>query len=147
MTWLSSKLGLQSICDRVESWSANCMLLRWHYAPDRAVHLLQLATDADGYIATVPGTTETSVPGVFAAGDVQDKKWRQAITAAGTGDALSWIRCALLLGTTDMAGSYEHHSTLSLSREICLVHRPRLSICVRQSSDTLWQQLLSSTRS
>ncbi|DBB03059.1 TPA: nineteen complex-related protein [Trebouxia sp. C0004] len=45
----------------------------------------QLKSDADGYFLTTPGSTKTSIDGVYAAGDVQDKKFRQAITAAGTG--------------------------------------------------------------
>lgn len=55
------------------------------HIPATQIFAKQLETDDQNYILTKPGTAETSIPGVFAAGDVQDKRYRQAITSAGTG--------------------------------------------------------------
>jgi thioredoxin reductase (NADPH) len=55
------------------------------HQPNTALFRDQIDLTPTDYIKVVPGTTQTSVPGVFAAGDVQDHIWRQAVTAAGTG--------------------------------------------------------------
>lgn len=55
------------------------------HTPNTSLFKDVITLDSDGYIVTTPGSTKTNIPGVFAAGDVQDKIFRQAVTAAGTG--------------------------------------------------------------
>jgi thioredoxin reductase (NADPH) len=55
------------------------------HQPNSAIFKDWIDMDDVGYIKTVPGTAKTNIAGVFAAGDVQDKVYRQAVTSAGTG--------------------------------------------------------------
>jgi thioredoxin reductase (NADPH) len=70
-----------------ETWEveADGLFVAIGHDPNTELFRDHLDHDDGGYLVTKPGTTETNVPGVFAAGDVQDHTYRQAVTAAGSG--------------------------------------------------------------
>ena len=73
------------------------------HKPNTDLFAGQLDMDATGYLKVQPGTSRTGIEGVFAAGDVQDHVYRQAITAAGSG-CMAAIDCERWLTEQGLAG-------------------------------------------
>lgn len=85
-----------TVTGEVSTLAVEGLFLGIGHTPNTAVFVDQLEKDPSGYLVTRPGSTYTSIPGVFAAGDVKDSIYRQAITAAGSGcmaalDAEKWL--------------------------------------------------------
>ena len=71
--------------NKVKDLEVDGLFIAIGHDPATSLFKDQLKMDKEGYLITKPDSTETNIPGVFAAGDVKDKIFRQAVTAAGMG--------------------------------------------------------------